>query len=62
MGQHKIKKGSGEEEISPLQMLLHKKNNETEALRKLLKALENDGIKTNVKPNSISNEKTNDQL
>lgn len=40
----------GDEEISPLKELIHKKNNETEALRKLLKALEEDGIKTNLNP------------
>jgi len=62
MGHQKHKSGPGDEGISALMQLIHKKNDETKALKKLLKALENDGIKTNIKPNSKSNEKTNDQL
>lgn len=42
--------GNENEEISPLQELIHKKNNETKALRKLLKALEEDEIKANINP------------
>jgi len=62
MGNQKNNTSPGDEEISPLKKLIHKKNDETKALRKLLKALENDGIKTNDKPNSKSNEKTNYEI
>lgn len=55
MGELKNTTNPGTEEISPLQELIHKKNDETKALRKLLKALEEDEIKTNL------NHKTNDK-
>lgn len=50
MGELKNDTNPGNEEISPLEELIHKKNDETKALRKLLKALEEDGIKTNINP------------
>lgn len=50
MGNQKNNMEPGDEEISPLKKLIHQKNNETKALKKLLKALEEDGNKTNVKP------------
>ena len=59
MGELKNTTSQVNDEISPLQKLIHKKNDETKALRKLLKALEEDGIKTNVNPKQTSNEKTN---
>ncbi len=46
--------GNENEGISPLQELIHKKNNETKALRKLLKALEEDEIKANINPKTNS--------
>lgn len=50
MGDQKNNTKPGDEEISPLKKLIHQKNDETKALRKLLKALEEDGIKTNINP------------
>lgn len=55
MGELKNDTNPGNEEISPLEELIHKKNDETKALRKLLKALEEDEIKTS------HNHKTNDK-
>ncbi|MBV2246684.1 MAG: hypothetical protein KUL83_05940 [Lentimicrobium sp.] len=59
MGELKNTTNPGTEEISPLQELIHKKNDETKALRKLLKALEEDEIKTNLNPKQTTNEKKN---
>lgn len=50
MGDQKNNTNPDDEDISPLKVLIHKKNNETEALKKLLKALEEDVIKTNINP------------
>ena len=55
MGDLKNNKNKDEEDISLLKELIHKKRDETEALKNLFKALEQDGIKTNPKP------KTNDK-
>lgn len=54
MGDQNNNTSPGDEEISPLKELIHKKNNETEALKKLLKALEEDVIKTNINPKTTN--------
>ncbi|NTW25780.1 MAG: hypothetical protein HGA37_13875 [Lentimicrobium sp.] len=55
MGSPKNKlNNNGSKKSSLPEQLIYKKTEETKALRKLLKALEDDGIKTNVKPNSQS--------
>ena len=56
MGNQKNNINPGDEEISPLKKLIHQKNNETKALKKLLKALEEDGNKTNVNPDCYRNQ------
>lgn len=53
---------NGDEDISPITRLIQQKKDETTALRNLLKALEEDVNKTNVKPNIPSNEETNYKL
>ncbi len=57
MGNTKNNMDPGDEEISPLKKLIHQKNNETKALKKLLKALEEDeNNKTNINPDSYRNQ------
>ena len=50
MGDLKNNTSKDEEDISLLKKLIHKKRDETEALKNLFKALEEDGIKTNPNP------------
>jgi hypothetical protein len=59
MGELKKEANPGEEEILSIKKLVHQKNNETKALKKLLKALEEDGNKTIVKTKTTENEQKN---
>ncbi len=50
MSDSKNNANNDEKDISLLKELIHKKRDETEALKNLFKALEEDGIKTNLNP------------